>query len=322
MPASTAPTAATYWVELSESQQRQYIDAESVHRALQDALRDAAEVRGSMLWREVKGTSYLVRTNLDNSQKSLGAQSKATRAVFDKFMARKAALQERVTRLKASAELATRLNRAQRVGRTPAVVVKLLQVLAKAGLEKHFLVVGTHALYAYESACGVRFLDDATATQDVDLLMNTQKHMSLVSTLDRDHGSLLALLQKADKSFELRDDQLQTAVNADGFEVDVIRRYAKGDDPHPLKTSSAERDFWAVQVGSGEQMMSSPRYAQMVVGVSGQMATMHTIAPQAFVRLKRKLAASKSREAIKKSKDALQARAVAALVKELMPLHA
>lgn len=31
---------------------------------------------------------------------------------------------------------------------------------------------GTHALFAYESACGVRFIDEATTTQEFDLLMD------------------------------------------------------------------------------------------------------------------------------------------------------
>jgi hypothetical protein len=154
----------------------------------------------------------------------------------------------------------------------------------------------------------------------VDLLLDTQKHMSLVSTLDRDHGSLLALLQKADRTFVLRDDPLQTAVNADGFEVDVIRRMAKGADNHPLKTSSSEQDFWAVQVSTGDQMISAPRFAQMVVAASGQMATMHTMAPATFVKLKRALAASRSRDPLKRSKDAQQADAVSALMAEsLLP---
>jgi hypothetical protein len=35
-------------------------------------------------------------------------------------------------------------------------IVSLLQTLEEAGLGQHFTVVGTHALYAYEAAAGVR----------------------------------------------------------------------------------------------------------------------------------------------------------------------
>lgn len=65
---------------------------------------------------------------------------------------------------------AERLNKAVKAGRVPNMVVALLQTLDEAGLEQHFAVVGTHALYAFEAAAGVRIVQGALATQDVDLL--------------------------------------------------------------------------------------------------------------------------------------------------------
>ena len=308
-----------HWHELSDLQKKQYIDAESVFTALRDAEKAAQTVRGSMLWRQVSGKTYLIRTNADNSQKSLGPRTDETEAVYEKFMARKKWLSERVTGLRQALQLHQKLNRAHRVGRTPEIVVKILNQLHKSGISEHFLTVGTHALFAYESACGVRFAEEATTTQDIDLLMDTQKHLLLASTLEERNESLLSTLQKVDPSFDLRDDQLYTAVNASGFEVDVIRRTAQNRDPHPLQVTSAERDFWAVQVGNGAQMASSARFAQMVVSASGHMALMTTLHPLTFSRLKQALANSPTRNPLKKSRDALQAQAVAQLVEEMLP---
>lgn len=308
-----------HWHELSDLQKKQYIDAESVFTALRDAEKAAQTVRGSMLWRQVSGRTYLIRTNTDNSQKSLGPRTAETEAVYEKFMARKKWLSERVTGLRQALQLHQKLNRAHRVGRTPEIVVQILNQLHKSGISEHFLTVGTHALFAYESACGVRFADDATTTQDIDLLMDTQKHLLLASTLEERNESLLSTLQKVDATFDLRDDQLYTAVNASGFEVDVIRRTAQNRDPHPLQVTSAERDFWAVQVGNGAQMASSARFAQMVVSASGHMALMTTLHPLSFSRLKQALANSPTRNPLKKSRDALQAQAVAQLVEEMLP---
>ena len=308
-----------HWHELSDLQKKQYIDAESVFTALRDAEKAAQTVRGSMLWRQVSGRTYLIRTNADNSQKSLGPRTAETEAVYEKFMARKKWLSERVTGLRQALQLHQKLNRAHRVGRTPEIVVQILNQLHKSGISEHFLTVGTHALFAYESACGVRFADDATTTQDIDLLMDTQKHLLLASTLEERNESLLSTLQKVDATFDLRDDQLYTAVNASGFEVDVIRRTAQNRDPHPLQVPSAERDFWAVQVGNGAQMASSARFAQMVVSASGHMALMTTLHPLTFSRLKQALANSPTRNPLKKSCDALQAQAVAQLVEEMLP---
>ena len=308
-----------HWHELSDLQKKQYIDAESVFTALRDAEKAAQTVRGSMLWRQVSGKTYLIRTNTDNSQKSLGPRTAETEAVYEKFMARKKWLSERVTGLRQALQLHQKLNRAHRVGRTPEIVVQILNQLHKSGISEHFLTVGTHALFAYESACGVRFADDATTTQDINLLMDTQKHLLLASTLEERNESLLSTLQKVDPSFDLRDDQLYTAVNASGFEVDVIRRMARNRDPHPLQVTSAERDFWAVQVGNGAQMASSARFAQMVVSASGHMALMTTLHPLTFSRLKQALASSPTRNPLKKSRDALQAQVVAQLVEEMLP---
>ena len=53
-----------YWQELSDLQKKQTIDAESVFMALRDAEKAAQAVRGSMLWRQVGGRTYLIRTNI------------------------------------------------------------------------------------------------------------------------------------------------------------------------------------------------------------------------------------------------------------------
>lgn len=308
-----------YWQELTDLQKRQYIDAESVFMALRDAEKTARAVRGSMLWRQVNGKTYLIRTNIDNSQKSLGARSSELDAVYEKFMMRKSMSGERIAGLRQALQLHQKLNRAHRIGRTPEIVVQILNRLNKSGISEHFITVGTHALFAYESACGVRFVDQATTTLDIDLLMDTQKHLLLASTLEGRNESLLSTLQKVDSTFDLRDDQLYTAVNASGFEVDVIRRMAKNHNPHPLQATAAERDFWVVQVASGAQMTSSARFSQMVVAASGQMALMTTLHPLTFSRLKQALALNPTRDPLKKSRDGLQARAVGELIDEMMP---
>jgi hypothetical protein len=82
-------------------------------------------------------------------------------------MVRKTALERRLTSLKAALTQHQRNNRALRIGRVPRLLIDTLNRLKQTGLAAHFVVVGTHALDAYESACGVRVQDDATATQDI-----------------------------------------------------------------------------------------------------------------------------------------------------------
>ncbi|WPH24376.1 GSU2403 family nucleotidyltransferase fold protein [Variovorax paradoxus] len=309
-------------LENSESQKRQYIDAESVFAEIRRLRQEAAQFRGGMIWREISGHRYLIRTSVKGTHKSLGPESEATARIFQTFTQRKAALADRLASIEKTFEEQRRLNRALRVGRIPPVVVDVLNVLDKAGVSEHFTVVGTHALYAYESACGVRFVPQAMATRDIDLLFDMRRHLAFFSRMKESELSLLGLLRKADKSFERLEDQKETVRNATGFEVDVIRRVAKDGDPHPLRMSDDEDDIWAVQASTGERILNSPRFSQMVVSTTGEMALMNTMHPLDFVDVKRALAKYPNRDPLKRSKDALQAELVATLVRDYMPQYA
>ena len=301
------------FLELTENQSRQYIDAQALMRAQGEALEDAAQVRGSMIWRELRGVRYLIRTSAASAQKTIGPESADTQAIYERFMERKQAATERVKTLTARLEEQRKLNRLYGVGRAPNVIVKVLEALRKAGLSSQFLTVGTNAIYAYESACGVRVGTQAMATRDMDLLFDTRQRAAFVSTLRRLDSSLLAVLRKADPSFRVLRDQLQKAVNDDGYEIDIIRRTAKDGDPHPLRMSSSEGDLWAVQVSSGEKMVAGRKFRQLVVAGSGQMAMMQTLHPVDFIRIKTALSGDVQRDPLKRPKDKLQAETVQAL---------
>ena len=308
-------------IENEESQKRQYIDAEAVFKEFRRVRKLQAQVRGGMVWREVAGARYLIRTSPKGAQKSLGPESDQTRKVYESFSRRKEETAARLKSIKGELDRQRRLNKALRVGRVPSVVVDVLNALEDAGVAEHFMVVGTHALYAYESACGVRLAPAAMATRDIDLLFDTRKHLRFFSHMRASEASLLGILRKADKSFERLGDQMETARNSTGFEVDVIRRVAKDDDPHPLRLSDSEDDIWAAQASTAERILNAPRFDQMVVSTAGDMAMMHTMHPLDFAAVKRTLATMPNRDPLKSSKDALQAELVRTLVTNYMPQY-
>lgn len=307
-----------HYLECTADQIRQYIDSESAFRSHAAALKEAAELRGSMRWKEVDGRRYLVRSNSRGAEHSLGPQSPESEAIYTRFMQRKESAQGTLRARKERLELSQRLNKAHRVGRVPDVVVGILGAIEEAGIADQFMTVGTHALYAYESRCGVRVTSGALATQDIDLLFDTRKHLAFVSTLKRIDSSFIGVLRRADKTFATRSDQLQTAINRAGFEVDVIRRKAKDGDKHPLRMSDDESDLWAVQIDSGDALLSSRRFEQMVVGANGSMAMMKTVHPLDFIRVKRALSRSPTRSELKRPRDALQADIAEALWNEYL----
>lgn len=88
------------------------------------------------------------------------------------------------------------------------------------------------------------------------------------------------------------------------------------DDAHPFKFSDAEEDFWPVQARRAHVLTEAPRFEQPIIGTTGRMALMRTIAPQAFVEFKRWLAARPDRDALKRSRDLRQADIVQGLLAE------
>jgi hypothetical protein len=310
-------------LEISPAIARQYIDAVSTFEALEEAQEEAAQVRGGMYWHAGPSSSpetrYLVRTTPAGAETSLGACTPETEAIFDRFTHRKRESTERVSGLKAALEQHQRLNRALRVGRVDPLVVALLNRLASTRLSPHFRVVGTHALYAYEAAAGVRLDSDTLATRDMDLLWDTRKRILFSTQLAKVDSSMLGVLKKVDSSFRIRKSQKYTAVNKDGFEVDIIRRERAGDDPHPIKLSDEDEDFWVVQARRANVLLDSPGFSAVIMATNGTMARMNTVHPATFVAFKRWLADQADREALKRRRDVLQAVAVQALLEKYLP---
>lgn len=309
--------------ELSPSVTRQSIDAIAVFEALEEATAEAAQVRGGMYWHAGPASAperkYLVRTTPAGAETSLGPRTPETQAIYDKFTQRKQASAERLAGLKAALDQHQRMNRALRVGRVDPLVVALLNRLASTQLSEHFRVVGTHALYAYEAAAGVRLDANALATRDIDLLWDTRKRIVFSTQLARVDRSMLGVLQKVDPTFRMRQSQKYTAVNKDGFEVDIIRREQVDDDPHPIKLSDADEDFWVAQAQRANVLLDAPGFTAVIFATNGTMARMNTVHPATFVSFKRWLAGQAGRDPLKRRRDVLQADAVQVLLEQYLP---
>jgi hypothetical protein len=80
-----------------------------------------------------------------------------------------------------------------------------------------------------------------------------------------------------------------------------------GDDPHPIKLSDADDDFWLVQAHSANMLLDAPGFSAVIVASNGTMARMNTVHPATFVTFKRWLANQVERDALKRRGDVLQA---------------
>lgn len=316
-------TENTLWLELPGDAIRQYIDASAAFSALENAREQAAQVRGGMYWHKgpphAPQQSYLVRTSTVGAERSLGPRSPETEQVYASFMQRKMEVQARSAGLRQAVKRHRRLNRALHVGRVPKVVVELLNRLAACQMGEHLRVVGTHALYAYEAAAGIRFDGGAVATRDTDLLWDVRRRMAFATALSRIDSSMLGILRKVDPTFRVRDSQKYTAANKDGFEVDIIRREQVADEPHTVGQSDREDDFWEAQAPRAKDLLDATPFSAVIIATSGEMARMNTLEPWAFAQFKRWMSALEDRDPVKKWRDALQAQAVEHVVREYLP---
>jgi hypothetical protein len=301
---------------LPDSAARQAIDSEAIFLEWLRVAKEAKKFSGGMYFKREGAYEYLVKTFPNNRQSRLGTRDEKTEEMLRAFTEAKQSVDARQRSLRERLVEAERLNKALRVGRVPNLVVDVLNQFELSGLGEHFTVVGTHALYAYETAASVRIEAGALATQDVDLLWDARKRVQFASTMSQLDSSLLKLLQRADPSFQRMEGQLESAINDKGFMVDFIRRMAADGDPHPFRFTEDEGDLWPVQAQRAEDFLNTPRYDRVVFSNTGRMALMRTVSPAVFVAFKRWMAGLDNRGAGKRRRDQLQADIVQELLDE------
>ncbi|MBI3285084.1 MAG: nucleotidyltransferase domain-containing protein [Burkholderiales bacterium] len=317
-------TDSKYYYDIDDNQRRQFIDSEQVRKSWLQAEQRAINYRGSMYWQKSNGHDYLHREYSRGQRKYIGARSPEAENIFNEFKTGKKAAENRLKQLSAALVTQERLNSALRVGRTPNVVIGLLEEIRKAGLQDHLLVIGTNALYAYETHAGVRFHGDVTATSDMDLLWDSRKRITLLADAGNDFNKagLIGILQKFDPTFEL--DEVKTrASNDQGYMIDLIKRRPVSlfDDREKQQLlDNHPDDFWASKIRNMDWLLSAPKFKQVIVGSSGKMAEMITVDPRAFALYKVYLAQKEDRDPIKAPRDIAQAQSVYHLVQERMPL--
>lgn len=314
---------------LTEAQLKQQIDAEQAFAAWQDAAIKARDFAGGMHWKTVAGREYLYKSlDRKGNAKSLGARSDATEAIEQHFHAKKALSKSRMQSLGDTLVTHSKINAALRLGSAPSIVAELCTRLHQVGLlGNSLMIIGTNSLFAYEAMAGVRFARDILATTDIDLLWDHKARVSLATfgkTPDDGPGgvmepSLLAILQKVDKSFQIVQGQSFRAANDKGYMVDLIRQM-----PNPPWKDEPDRffsdgDLIATDIWNMKWLLNAPRVQQTAIALNGNMFPICAPDPRAYAMFKLWLGESVERNPLKKSRDLAQALALAALVKDKLP---
>lgn len=302
---------------LNEQQRLNLIDSSQLYEAYEQARHQSLAHKYGMNWKTARGREYLFRaSDATGHGRSLGVRSAETEAIYEAFNAGKIRADERYKAIKLRIQEQARLNKAVRLGRMPKIVSDILDKLDQSAARNDFRLVGTHALWAYESMAAVQFSKELRASGDVDLLYDPRKKLSLISKR-MDNNGLIGLLRKADKTFEPMKKNGFRAVNDDGFMVDLIIPEREMWDNENVRF--AEDDLCAAEVPSLKWLCNAPVEEIVVIAANGKPVRLRVPDPRAFMVHKAWLSEQINRQPVKKQRDLLQAELVFQALREHLP---
>lgn len=316
----------------SDEQAKQLINSIDAFKAYLSAQERLNNSRGSMYWADYNGVQYLVKEVPGQRKTRIGIRSRETELVKEHFENDKQSAKDRFERRKTALERTYRLNRALAVGSAPNLMASIWNNLSRRGLEKNFLLIGTNALYVYESLAGVQFFNPITATDDIDILWDSRKDVVMLEievpgSATLRPTSFLEILRLSDSSFTLDERADCRAINSAGVMVDLVkpRRASYHDEVGPLQVFRQKddlnppEDIWPAAFFDMNWLLSLPFIEHPIVCTNGSMAMCRTIDPRAFVLHKAWLSQKADRSPLKVNRDLSQAKAVAAMIRNRLP---
>ena len=308
-----------YYIELTDNQQRVYIDTIQIYQAYREAFKELSRYSGSMRWKKSGGHEYLFRAyGRYGNGKSLGPRDAEKEALKERFMQEKDEANARLRNLSDSLAEQARFCKAAKINRVPNIVTGILRNMDNQKLLGTSLyVVGTYALYAYETMAGIRFESGITATSDIDFLWHDAKKLRLNSELSV--RGLMGVLTDTDKTFR-RMKQKYKAINSKGFEVDLIKHETINpfiDDMNP--GIGGNDDLQAVEINSQKWMAAPQKIEAVVIGLDGYPSPISVPDPRVYVLHKLWMSKDPSRDNKKRRRDKTQAIAVAEIILNYLP---
>jgi hypothetical protein len=307
--------------ELSAEQRRIAVDAVQLYEQFVELQKERQGYRGGLHWKKVGSKEYLVQTlNREGAQKSLGPRASETEQKYRTFVERKRALDRRLRSTGEEIRRRARFCVAAAVNRVPTLSADIVRLLDTNGLlGTRLVILGSHAMYAYEMAAGVQLASGLLQTDDLDTLLHTKHELELGGSV-RSLG-LLAILKKVDKTFELARPSSFRAVNAKGFMVDLIRAPLESTTGVRPTDKRLETDLIADPLHGLEWLTAVPTITQVVIAENGFPLRFVVPEPRVFALHKLWLSLQPTRNPIKRKRDFRQAEAIARLAIDYLNLQ-
>jgi hypothetical protein len=294
------------YLPFSDDAQRIAANLEQAYSFWLDSRQALQNLPTSMYWVDRGDRQYLyAKQNSSDNGTSLGVRSEATELQLASFTEEKKLAQERAA--SADTLIQTRAALYRRL-RMPTLPDKQAEILRKLDIEgllgSDLMVVGTNAFSAYEWAANAIFPVGNEATQDFNLTWCRGTPASLVlagkETAQRKSKTLFSVLKSIDSSYKITPRAPYQAVNADGYEVELLA----APSCHPLPKEEA---FAPMQTLIEQEwlLLGSPVSA-VVATVLGRACPLTVPDPRFMALHKLWLADKPERNPAKRDKDRRQ----------------
>jgi len=307
--------------ELTAEQRRIAIDTVQLYQHLLELDAGRRTFHGGLYWKTVAGRDYLVRTTGSHrGNRSLGPRSPQTEEVHREFTATKRDLNGRIKSINEEIARQAKFCVAASVNRVPRLAADIVRSLDASGLlGSHLIILGSHAMYAYEMAAGVQLKAGLLQTADLDTLLNSWAEIELAGSIGS--AGLLGILQGVDKTFKPQRKRSFRAVNAKGFMVDLIRAPIEQGGGRALTSIGTGSDLIAEQLRGLEWLTSLPLMTQIVIAENGFPVRFVVPEPRVFALHKLCVSLQPTRDPIKRKRDLHQAEAIVQLALDYFNLR-
>lgn len=309
-------TAAQAWTSLTDTQTKVYADARQYFEVYRDAARRVAAFPGWMFWKRYpNGKDYLVHA-YDRTGKgtTLGGPSPENEARLQEFKIQQSEAKLRLKIAKDHLSEHARFCKAARINRVPRHAAAIIRAFGEKAPSVELLVVGTHALYAYESLSNVYFLPAVMETQDLDVLWDSSARLIATiagKTSEPAMPTMLDVLRSVDELYTRNEEHTFQARNAAGFSVDFLT-VSKA-----APTNRSERI--APLVVTGLDALLAETISEIVIDQDGLPLEIRVPDPRLFAAHKRWLSEQPNRHPGKRDRDRSQSDAVADMVHARKP---
>jgi len=306
--------------EYTASQRKQLINTKQLYEHyIHQKNRYYRDFNLSMFWKKSGGKEYLTKQNsITKKTSSLGVRNAETDKIHTDFISHKDTLKTELSELKARMEKMRKLNKIELLGRAPASLICIYRKINELNLNSKIILIGTNALYAYESHCGVFVAEEQLATDDIDLLNKKSKELSLIFTEVLPGGKLSELLRLIDPSFIQDSDIPYRFRNKEGMLIELISPISQKMSFQSYREDPLFTDIIDLEMEGMQWLENSRIFESMVIDETGAFAIIPTIHPLEFAVYKHWLSTQPGREVLKKNRDYQQSQLVTQLIQEYM----